>query len=220
MADSRGDFRRHVVADASLHEVAGEISDQRFRGLFRQATGARGSSPDYDTGMRRLMTVLLALLAAAPLLAQKPTIDASEYAARRARLAKEIGPNAILVALFAEAADSQRRSGVAVPAERRSSLPHRHRRGRDHAGHGSRRSRIRRGAVRARSESAAGSLDGTHSDARGDHEDQRRQADRVVARRAQLREHGAVRLAVRHEFRSDDRAPSAALDAALLRRGA
>jgi Xaa-Pro aminopeptidase len=48
--------------------------------------------------MRRLMTILIALLAAVPLLAQKPTIDASEYAARRARLAKEIGPNAIFVA--------------------------------------------------------------------------------------------------------------------------
>ncbi len=48
--------------------------------------------------MRRLTTILLALLAAVPLLAQKPTIDASEYAARRARLAKEIGPNAIFVA--------------------------------------------------------------------------------------------------------------------------
>src|SRR5437588_2595993 len=47
--------------------------------------------------MRRSMIVLLALLAAAPLLAQHPTIDASEYAARRARLAKEIGPNGILI---------------------------------------------------------------------------------------------------------------------------
>jgi Xaa-Pro aminopeptidase len=44
------------------------------------------------------MTVLIAIIAAAPLLAQKPTIDASEYAARRARLAKAIGPNAIFVA--------------------------------------------------------------------------------------------------------------------------
>jgi Xaa-Pro aminopeptidase len=48
--------------------------------------------------MTRLMMVLLTLLAAAPLFAQHPTIDASEYAARRARLAKEIGPNAIFVA--------------------------------------------------------------------------------------------------------------------------
>ncbi|HEV7573000.1 MAG TPA: aminopeptidase P N-terminal domain-containing protein [Thermoanaerobaculia bacterium] len=48
--------------------------------------------------MRRLITVLLALLFATTLLAQKPTIDASEYAARRARLAKEIGANAIFVA--------------------------------------------------------------------------------------------------------------------------
>lgn len=44
------------------------------------------------------MTVLFTLLAAAPLFAQHPTIDASEYAARRARLAKEIGSNAIFVA--------------------------------------------------------------------------------------------------------------------------
>src|SRR5437588_11870348 len=48
--------------------------------------------------MRRSMMILLALLAAVPLIAQKPAIDASEYAARRARLAKEIGPNAIFVA--------------------------------------------------------------------------------------------------------------------------
>ncbi len=44
--------------------------------------------------------VLIALLATMPLLAQttaKPAIAASEYAARRARLAKEIGPNALLV---------------------------------------------------------------------------------------------------------------------------
>jgi len=47
--------------------------------------------------MRRMITVLLALLAAAPLLAQKPAVDAAEYAARRARVAKEIGPNGMLV---------------------------------------------------------------------------------------------------------------------------
>ena len=41
---------------------------------------------------------LVGLSLAVPLLAQKPTIDASEYAARRARLAKEIGTNAIFVA--------------------------------------------------------------------------------------------------------------------------
>jgi Xaa-Pro aminopeptidase len=44
-----------------------------------------------------MIMVLLALLAAAPLLAQKPTVDAAEYAARRARVAKEIGPNGMLV---------------------------------------------------------------------------------------------------------------------------
>ena len=47
--------------------------------------------------MRRMMTVLLALLRGVPLFAQKPTVDSSEYAARRARLAKEIGPNGMLV---------------------------------------------------------------------------------------------------------------------------
>ena len=55
--------------------------------------------------MRRLITILLALVSAASLFAQtstKPSIDASEYAARRARLAKEIGPNAILVLFSAK----------------------------------------------------------------------------------------------------------------------
>jgi Xaa-Pro aminopeptidase len=50
--------------------------------------------------MRRLIPCL-ALLSAGSLFAQMsapPHIDPSEYAARRARLAKEIGPNAILVA--------------------------------------------------------------------------------------------------------------------------
>src|SRR4051812_46239733 len=48
--------------------------------------------------MRRMITFLIAILAAAQLAAQKPTIDAAEYAARRARLAKQIGPNGIFVA--------------------------------------------------------------------------------------------------------------------------
>jgi Xaa-Pro aminopeptidase len=49
--------------------------------------------------MRRLIVVLLSLAVSTSLLAQaKPSIDASEYAARRARLAKQIGPNAIFVA--------------------------------------------------------------------------------------------------------------------------
>lgn len=50
--------------------------------------------------MRRLITILLALVSAGSLFAQtstKPSIDASEYAARRARVAKEIGPNSMLV---------------------------------------------------------------------------------------------------------------------------
>lgn len=54
--------------------------------------------------MRKLIT-LIALISAGSLFAQtspKPTIDASEYAARRARLAKEIGPNAILVLFSAK----------------------------------------------------------------------------------------------------------------------
>ena len=66
--------------------------------------------------MRRMMTVLIALLAAVPLLAQKPTIDASEYAARRARLAKEIGPNAIFVA-FSPKLQIRARDGYFSPAE-------------------------------------------------------------------------------------------------------
>jgi Xaa-Pro aminopeptidase len=51
--------------------------------------------------MRRLLPLLLAVIAVGPLCAQsstRPSIDASEYAARRARLAREIGPNAIFVA--------------------------------------------------------------------------------------------------------------------------
>src|SRR4051794_12283773 len=92
MADSFRDFRRHIVANASLHEIAGEVSDQRFRGLFGQQQVREIVHGITIAAMRRLMTVLIALIAAAPLLAQHPTIDASEYAARRARLAKEIGP--------------------------------------------------------------------------------------------------------------------------------
>lgn len=47
--------------------------------------------------MRKLVIAAL-LVAAVPLLGQqKPVVDASEYAARRARLAKEIGPNGMLV---------------------------------------------------------------------------------------------------------------------------
>ena len=51
--------------------------------------------------MRKLITLLLSFVVTTSLLAQtgpKPTIDASEYAARRARLAKAIGPKAIFVA--------------------------------------------------------------------------------------------------------------------------
>lgn len=65
----------------------------------------------YDNGMRRLIILLVAFTVASSLLAQantKPTIDASEYAARRARLAKAIGPNAILVAFSPK---QQTRSG-------------------------------------------------------------------------------------------------------------
>ncbi len=51
--------------------------------------------------MRKLFLLLLAAAVAGSLSAQTipiPVIDASEYAARRARLAKELGPNAIFVA--------------------------------------------------------------------------------------------------------------------------
>src|SRR5258706_9847680 len=49
--------------------------------------------------MRKLILLLLVILSAGFAFGQpSPGIDASEYAARRARLAKEIGPNAILVA--------------------------------------------------------------------------------------------------------------------------
>src|SRR5258705_385379 len=51
--------------------------------------------------MRNLKTLVIVLIVATPLLAQaasRPVIDASEYAARRARLAKEIGPDTIFVA--------------------------------------------------------------------------------------------------------------------------
>ena len=59
------------------------------------------SSRDYDTGMRNLNMLIVALIVATPLFAQtasKPVIDASEYAARRARLATEIGPDTIFIA--------------------------------------------------------------------------------------------------------------------------
>ena len=36
MADSLGDSRRHIIADASFHEIAGKIADQRLGVLFRQ----------------------------------------------------------------------------------------------------------------------------------------------------------------------------------------
>ncbi|HXA17766.1 MAG TPA: Xaa-Pro aminopeptidase [Thermoanaerobaculia bacterium] len=50
--------------------------------------------------MRRSITLLIVVLSAGYLFGQtiaKPAIDPSEYAARRARLAKEIGPNAMIV---------------------------------------------------------------------------------------------------------------------------
>src|SRR5947209_7605234 len=50
--------------------------------------------------MKRALIALLLLCTAAPLLA----IEASEFAARRARLAKEIGPNGILVVFSAKPA--------------------------------------------------------------------------------------------------------------------
>jgi Xaa-Pro aminopeptidase len=53
----------------------------------------------YDNRMRRLILFLVATLLAVSAFGQvKPAIDASEYAARRARLAKESGSNAICVA--------------------------------------------------------------------------------------------------------------------------
>jgi Xaa-Pro aminopeptidase len=56
--------------------------------------------PFYDSGMRRSIILLLVFLSAGYLFGQtvtKPAIDPSEYAARRARVAKEIGPNGMLV---------------------------------------------------------------------------------------------------------------------------
>ena len=56
--------------------------------------------PVYDTGMRRSIIFLVVVLSAGYLLGQtvtRPAIDPSEYAARRARVAKEIGPNGMLV---------------------------------------------------------------------------------------------------------------------------
>ena len=50
--------------------------------------------------MKRAMIVLLLSLAATSAFA----IDAAEFAARRARLAKEIGPNAMLVVFSAKTA--------------------------------------------------------------------------------------------------------------------
>jgi hypothetical protein len=69
--------------------------------------------------MRKLILVVILVLPIYGALAQSstPRVDAPEYAARRARLAKEIGPNAMLVVFSAKLADPQRRSGMAVPAE-------------------------------------------------------------------------------------------------------
>lgn len=100
MADPRGDPGRNIVADPPFDEVAGQVADQRLGRVSGQEQMRQIVHEVYDTGMRRLITLLIAFLAAASLFAQtsvKPAIDASEYAARRARLAKEIGPNGMLV---------------------------------------------------------------------------------------------------------------------------
>ena len=99
LADPLGDARREVVADPSLDEVAGEVADQRLRRAPGEEEMRQIVHAVYDNRMRRLIFLLIAILAAGFAFGQtKPTIDASEYAARRTRLAKEIGPNAILVA--------------------------------------------------------------------------------------------------------------------------
>ncbi len=56
--------------------------------------------PVYDTVMRQSITLLIVFLSAGCLFGQtvlRPAIDPSEYAARRARVAKEIGPKGMLV---------------------------------------------------------------------------------------------------------------------------
>lgn len=116
MPDSIGDTSRNVIADPPFDKVAGQIADQRLGRRPGKEEMREVVHADYDNGMRRLIplrliTFIVTLLATGSLFAQasaKPSIDASEYAARRARLAKEIGPNALLVVFSAK---QQIRSG-------------------------------------------------------------------------------------------------------------
>jgi len=98
MANPRGDRRRNIAADPSFDEIAGEIADQRLRRVPGEEEMRQIVHAVYDNRMRRLIFLLIALSAGSAFAQAKPAIDASEYAARRARLAKEIGPNAIFVA--------------------------------------------------------------------------------------------------------------------------
>src|SRR5205809_932643 len=92
--------RRKTVADRSLHEVARQVSDQRLRRLLGQEEMCQVVHARIRYAlMKRFLVALLPLIASSLF-----AIDAAEFAARRARLAKEIGPAAMLVVFSAKAA--------------------------------------------------------------------------------------------------------------------
>ncbi len=148
---------------------------------------------------------------------QHAGIAPAEYQARRAALAKSIGPDALLHRVLERAGAPHRRCRLALPPGRQPPLPHRHERARHDAGAAAGRARAPRDHLLARSRSVERALD-RHHPVEGAGDGEHRRPRRGVAAAVQPVHRRAVPGA-RLGCAAAERLFCAAGDAGVSRRG-